>query len=63
MHTIPVIKVTDAKGRDFFSDSHTAQELMHRVPGWTKIERLHMTEAQYHAIPATVESAKLLNRG
>ena len=57
--SIPVVKITDARGREFYSDSHAPEDLMKRVAGWTKIERLQMTEAEYHAIPATIESARL----
>ncbi len=54
-----VLKVTSHSGAKYFSKRHDVVDMMERVPAWKRIERVQMTEAQYRAIPATVDSAKV----
>lgn len=57
---IEVLKVTAQSGRQFFSKRHDVTQMMERVPGWRRIERVNMTEQQYRALPETHSKAEIL---
>mgnify|MGYP001560863976 CR=1 FL=1 len=57
-----VLKLTTTKGV-FFNSAHgpevIKQILSHVQDDWVSLERIDMTEAEYQAIPATMEAARL----